>query len=235
MRYVISYLLLTISVIYFILFLFIALIVSYVASPQKYNPWLKGLLRYLFKILRIPVIVENADKINPDKTYLYMANHVSLFDIPLLGGYVPGFTRGIEAARQHRWPLYGWVMSRMGNIPIERNSIHSSVRSIRQTIKNKQTGKSIIILPEGHRTLTGEMKPFKKLPFFLAKQLEVEIIPIGLSGLFHLLAKDSWKLNRGEIKIKFGEPISPKTIKELSTIELRDLVREKIENLIEKP
>lgn len=235
MKSVVSYILLAISVIYFILFLFFALIVSYLISPLRYNPWLKGLLRYLFKILHIPVIIEGADEIDPDKSYLYMANHVSLFDIPLLGGYVPGFTRGIEAARQHRWLLYGWVMSRMGNIPIDRNSIHSSVRSIRQTIKNMQTGKSIIILPEGHRTLTGEMKPFKKLPFFLAKQLEMEIIPIGLSGLFHLLAKDSWILNRGEIKIKFGEPISVENIQKLTAIELRDLVRGKIASLIEYP
>ena len=68
----------------------------------------------MFKIMFVKVDVDGLENIIPNKTYLYMANHVSLFDIPLLGGFIPGYARGVEADRQHAWPLYGWAMSRLG-------------------------------------------------------------------------------------------------------------------------
>ncbi len=122
MKYLISAYLWFVCLIYFLFFLLFALLVSYIFPEKKYNPWIKALLQLFFKLLRTPVKVQGSEKINPDKTYLYMENHVSLFDIPLLGGYLPGYVRGVEAQRQHRWPLYGKVMGRLGNIPIEREN-----------------------------------------------------------------------------------------------------------------
>ena len=77
------------------------------------------------------------------------------FDIPLLGGYIPGCARGVEASRQHAWPLYGWAMRRLGNIPIDRKNVFSSLNSISQTAEVLTEGKSMIILPERHRTVDG--------------------------------------------------------------------------------
>ncbi len=235
MKYLYSVYLSMLGFLYFVFFLIFALIVSYFIPASKYNPWLQKILRFFFKIMRIPVKVEGAENIVPEKTYLYMANHVSLFDIPLIGGFVPGFVRGIEAKRQHRWPLYGWVMGRLGNIPIERDNIHRSISSIRKSEKTLKQGISMIILPEGHRTLDGKLRSFKKLPFFLAKQVESEIVPIGLSGLFHLKAKDSWHIRPTPLIIKFGKIIPVDTIRALAVADLRDLVREEIQKLIEMP
>lgn len=218
---------------YFIFFLIFAIVVSYIFSPQKYNPWLQWLLRFMFKIMFVKVYVDGLENIVPNKTYLYMANHVSLFDIPLLGGYIPGYARGVEADRQHAWPLYGRAMSRLGNIPINRKNIFSSLNSIDKTASIITEGKSMIILPEGHRTMDGELREFKSFPFLLAKKVEVEIIPIGLSGLFTLKNKNSWIINPNKLKIKFGKPIRVETIKEFTTKELRDKVRDEIKSLIE--
>jgi 1-acyl-sn-glycerol-3-phosphate acyltransferase len=96
------------------------------------------------------------------------------------------------------------------------------------TEKTLKKGKSIIILPEGHRTLGGNLGPLKKLPFHLAKQAGVPIIPIGLSGLFQLKHKGSWLIQPRPIKIKIGQPIFPEEFHSLSTEELRDYVRDKI-------
>jgi len=235
MTYLFSAYLWIVGILYFIFFLFFALFVSLFFPAQKYDPWLKTLLRYFFKILWVRVEVEGIEQLESHKMYLYMANHVSLFDIPLLGGYVPGFVRGIEARRQHQWLLYGWVMSRLGNIPIDRENIHGSINTIRQTIKIMQDGISIIILPEGHRTLDGKLRKFKKLPFYLAKQVECEIVPIGLSGLFYLKRKGSWIIHPTILKIKFGDPLPIEKVKSLAVIELRDVVRDKIQGLIERP
>ncbi len=235
MKYLVSAYLWTAGILYFVIFLLFALLVSLFFPAQKYDPWLKAMLRYFFKILRVRVEVEGIEQLKSENIYLFMANHVSLFDIPLLGGYVPGFVRGVEARRQHQWFLYGWVMGRLGNIPIERENIHGSIRTIRQTIKIMENGLSMIILPEGHRTLDGNLRPFNKLPFFLAKQVECEIAPIGLSGLFYLKRKGSWIIHPTTLKIKFGTTLAVDEVQSLSVIELRDVVRDKIQDLIERP
>ncbi len=218
---------------YSVFFLMFSIVVSYLFPSKTYTPWLQRLLRFIFKIMFIKVEVEGLENIEKNKTYLYMANHVSLFDIPLLGGFIPGCVRGVEASRQHAWPLYGWAMQRLGNIPIDRKNIFSSLSSISKTAGIITEGKSMIILPEGHRTIDGKLREFKSFPFLLAQKVEVEIIPIGLSGLYKLKSKNSWKIRPNKIKIKFGKPISVETIKALPPKELRDIVHKEIENLVE--
>jgi 1-acyl-sn-glycerol-3-phosphate acyltransferase len=234
MRYLFSLYLWIVAFLYFVLFLIFALCVSFIFIPSTYDPWLKKFLRNLFRILHIPVLIEGSEKIKNDKTYLFMSNHVSLFDIPLLGGFVPGLVRGVEADRQHRWPLYGWVMGRLGNIPIERENIYGSIKSMSRTERSINDGTSIILLPEGHRTLNGQLNPFKKLPFHFAKKIDKELIPIGLSGLYTLKRKGSWRIKPTPIKLKFGEIISRDEINKMTTVELRDYVKEKIRDLIEE-
>jgi 1-acyl-sn-glycerol-3-phosphate acyltransferase len=104
---------------------------------------------------------------------------------------------------------------------------------MKATAKVIKGGKSIVVLPEGHRTLDGKLRSFKKLPFHLAKQAGVPIIPIGLSGLFRLKKKGSWLIQPGAIEIKFGEPLEPEVISQLSTEELCDKVRSEIETLLD--
>ncbi len=232
MKHILSIYLWIVLFTYSVFFLVFAIIVSYIFPVNKYTPWLQNILKFIFKIMFIKVKVEGLENISTNKTYLYMANHVSLFDIPLLGGFIPGYARGVEADRQHAWPLYGWAMRRLGNIPIDRNNIFSSLSSISQTAGVITEGKSMIILPEGHRTMDGELRQFKSFPFLLAKKVSVEILPIGLSGLYTLKNKNSWLINPNPVKIKFGKPIGVETIQELPTKELRDKVREEIKSLI---
>ena len=235
MKYILSGILWMIGLVYFTFFLVFALIVSFVFPPRIFDPWIKIILRGLFKVLFCRVEAEGAENVDPEKTYIFMSNHVSIFDIPLLGGFIPGLVRGIESNRQHRWPLYGLVMGRLGNIPIERDNIHRSISSFKSAVSSLHDGVSLIILPEGFRTKDGNLLPFKKLPFHLAKQSEMGIIPIGISGLFHFNPRKSKIIQPTKLKISFGEEISAKTVEKMQTIELRDLVREKIQNLIEYP
>jgi len=234
MKYVISIYILFVAGFIFGMILLLTLIFTFILKPETYDPWLKKILRVFFKAIHIRVEVEGSEKINPKSTYLFMSNHVSMFDIPLLGGFIPNFFRGIEADYQHKWPFYGWVMKRYGNITIPRENIYQSITSIRKAEKIIQNGKSIAILPEGHRTLDGKLRNFKKLPFFLARQAGVELVPIGLSGLFQLKRKGSWIVYPTTLKVKFGNPISVEQIEKLSVTELRDLTRGKIQGLIER-
>ena len=235
MKYLIAAYAWVVGGLYFILLCLITIFLTFFLKPKTFDPWLKKSLRFLFKILFIKVQSEGSEKIESNTNYLFMSNHSSLFDIFLLEAYIPTFVRAVEALRQFKWPLYGWAIRRLGNIPIDRKNIHASITSMKKTEKILKEGKSIVILPEGHRTLDGNLSSFKKLPFHVAKQACIPIIPIGLSGLFHLKHKGSWLIRPRPVKIKFGQPIPPDKIQSLSNEELRDFTREKIRDLIESP
>ena len=218
---------------YFLIFAFMAIFLSLFSKPDRFDPLLKFCLKVLLKLIFVKVCVEGREYLSKDKTYLYMSNHQSLFDVPVLEAYIPTFVRGVEAMRQFNWPIYGWLIRRMGNIPIDRNNVHASIRSIKKAAEVIKGGKSIVILPEGTRTLDGKMGSFKKLPFLLAKEGGVPIVPIGLSGLFELKSKDTWIIRPKPISIRFGRPISPEIIDSLSVKELSDLVRSEISALLD--
>jgi 1-acyl-sn-glycerol-3-phosphate acyltransferase len=220
---------------YFVVCLFFILVCTYILPERIYDPWMKKMMRFLFVLTLTKVEAEGLRNVKPGNTYLFMANHVSLFDLFILGGYIPGIVRGVEAHSHHSWPLYGWVSRRLGNIPIERESVHNSMSSFRRTLRLMNNGRSMIILPEGHRTLDGQLKPFKKLPFMLAQQAGTGIIPIGLSGMYHLKRKGNWMISPTKIKISFGQEVTPEQISSLSIGELRDYVQTEIGKLIERP
>lgn len=221
------------SLIFIFFFLIFAIICTFIFPLEKYDPWIKSLMRFMLRIIGIKVSVTGVENINPDKTYLFMANHISIFDIPVLSGYVPQPVRGIEADRQFKWPLYGFAIRRLGNIPINRKNVHSAIKSIGKAIQRLKEKRSIIVLPEGHRTLDGNLKPFKKLPFHLAKRSESAIIPMGLSGLFSLKRKGSWIIKPGPVRINFGKPIPVEMIRSKSVEELRDYTKKAISSLID--
>jgi 1-acyl-sn-glycerol-3-phosphate acyltransferase len=233
-RTLISALLWILGLTYALTFLLIALILSVLFPPRSIDPFLKSLVRGLFRVLFIRVEVYGCEGLDPERTVIYMANHSSLLDTPLVAGFVPGYLRGIEASRQHRWPLYGWVMRRLGNLPIEREDVHSSISTMRRAAEYLRTGGSLMIFPEGHRTSSGQLLPFKKLPFHLAKEVGTPIIPLTICGTFQINNKTSWRISPGTVTMHFGEEIGEEEIGRLTTLELRDLAEARIRSVLEK-
>ncbi len=235
MKYLISIYMWTVGGLY-VGFVMIGLgLLSYIISERKLDPLLKRMLKLLFRLLFIKVRVEGKERLENIKTAIFMCNHVSIFDNLLLGAYIPSYFRGIEADRQFKWFLYGWFVKRLKNIPINRESVHESIQSMRKAAERLKQGTSIAIMPEGHRTRDGKIGTFKKLPFFLAKEADVPIVPIGISGLFHLKPKKGWLIRPTPLKIKFGTSISLSEIRKKTAIELRDYTHDRIKSLIERP
>ncbi len=232
MRNILSAYLWFIGAVYYIGFLVIALLLSFLFPFEKIDPVLKKMLRGFFKVIFIKVQVEGLENIDPDKSYIFMINHISFFDIPLVGGFIPGFIRGIEASRQHKWPLYGWVMRRLGNISVERDNIHSSIKSYSKAETFLKKDKSLIIFPEGGRTSTGELRPFKKLPFHLVKKTQSEIIPVAISGMFAVNNKNSLLIKPGKVFFRFGKVIPADVVNSLDTVGVRDHAKTEIQKLL---
>jgi 1-acyl-sn-glycerol-3-phosphate acyltransferase len=113
-----------------------------------------------------------------------------------------------------------------------RKDIKKALTSLIKVEKALNIGISFLISPEGTRTLTGELGPFKKGPFHLAKNTGTTIVPIGLIGAFEAKKKKDWRLTPGKLITRFGVPIQKDEFENLSVEETRDLVRTRIQQLI---
>ena len=153
-----------------------------------------------------------------------MGNHQSLFDIFAIPAAVPMHFVAVEAASHFSFPIWGWLTRKWGNIPMPRKDLPKAIESIKKARKVIVSGTSIGILPEGTRTLTGEIGEFKKGPFHLALAAQADILPFALCGLFEYNNKLSWTLNPATVYVKFGRPIPYGSFKDSSVEELKDTV-----------
>ncbi len=166
--------------------------------------------------------------------YIYMFNHVSMFDQFMIGAYIPHYITAVAAIEVFKYPIWGFIIRKYGVIPIIRQKIKKAIGSLKLAEDAINKGVSFLISPEGTRTLTGQMGPFKKGPFHLAKNTNATIIPIGLLGGFKAKKKSDWRIFPGILTVKFGQPIKSDTFKNMDIIELQNLVFDKINILIDK-
>ena len=124
--------------------------------------------------------------------------------------------------------------NRMSHLLSINSDKGKAINALNKAEKEINKGISIIIAPEGTRTTTGEIGDFKKGPFHLASNTGATIIPIGLIGAFEAKKKTDWRLKPGVLITRFGKPIHKKEYEGLSINEMRDMVKEKIIELINK-
>ena len=178
-------------------------------------------------------LVKKNEPPDPDgQPYLYLFNHVSMFDQFMIGAYVPHYITAIGATEIFQYPVWGRVVRRYGGIPINREKLKKAIKILTHVELKIKEGISFIIAPEGTRTISGEMGAFKKGPFHVAKNTGITIVPIALIGGLKAKTKTDWRLKPGIIKTIFGEPIHQSEYSTLSVEDLRDLVKRRIEDLI---
>lgn len=186
-------------------------------------------------IMGIRLSVSGREHIDPTRTYLIMGNHQSLFDLFVIPAAIPLTYVAVEAAYHFSIPLWGSLVKRWGCIPIHRRNLEKAKASLEIARQRLREGSSIIILPEGHRTLTGEMGPFKKGPFHLARQAGADILPFAIRGLFDYNSKGAFQLNPGPVRVAIGPAIPSAVCAGMPVDALRDHVRSVITDLAEDP
>ena len=235
MKYIVSAYLWFISVSLLIIFLVWFLIVSVLFPRDTYMKWVRRFMRFYFKVLFIKVKVTGTENIDPNKTYVLMSNHVSMYDIPLILGFIPGEFYGIQAASHFKVPIFGHVLRAYGNIPIDRSNARASYRTIQGAVEHLKGGQNIMILPEGTRSRKPVMGSFKKLPFVMAKRAEVNILPFAFSGLWRINNKTSGLIRPGTVHMHFGEAISSEMVRDTKEEDMMKLTRERIQSYITEP
>jgi len=169
----------------------------------------KNAIRLGPKILGIRIEVTGVDVVEEDKSYIFMSNHLSFLDGPLLYLIIPQPIRVILKKEIFRIPIIGLGMKQVGFVPVDRKSIRGGKKSIDHAIRlMKEKGYSFLIFPEGTRSRTGKLQEFRRGGFFLALTSQSAIVPISIQGTYKLMPKGSFFVKRGKIKVSFHQPVS---------------------------
>jgi 1-acyl-sn-glycerol-3-phosphate acyltransferase len=141
---------------------------------------------------------------------IVMSNHASILDIPAMMGAIPGSMRMVMKAELTKMPLWGPALVKSGFIPVNRGEKERAAAQLDRARHALEKGIHIWIAPEGTRSRSGELLPFKKGGFHLAKKLNVPIVPAWVDGAADIVPADAYHaLHDGTITVKFGKKILP--------------------------
>ncbi len=161
------------------------------------------------KILGIRLDASGIERIDKRVPYVFMANHLSLIDGPLLFMLIPQFVRVLLKKEAFRIPVIGQAMRQVGFVSVDRKSLKGGKKSIdRATRMIKEKGISFLIFPEGTRSRDGKLQPFKRGGLFLAVNSQVPIFPVSIKGSYALLPKGSFFAKKGKVDVIFHPPVS---------------------------
>jgi 1-acyl-sn-glycerol-3-phosphate acyltransferase len=183
--------------------------------------WSKGLLR----AAGTPVQVSGLDLIPKEGPVIYASNHTSMFDIWALAATLPGSTRFVAKEELGRIPVLGLAMRRAGHIMIDRFNRARAHEAYEQAAATIRSGINPIVFPEGTRSLTGELLPFKTAPFALAITAQAPVVPVYVHGTYKIMPKGTFKLRPRPIHIEIGAPIPTVGLSLDDRTALRDRVR----------
>jgi 1-acyl-sn-glycerol-3-phosphate acyltransferase len=168
--------------------------------------------RTMLFVSGVRVDLKGLEKIDPGKAYVFAANHQSQFDIFTLLGHLTVQFRWLAKKELFRLPFLGLAMKAAGYIPIDRRNRKEAFKSIDLAAERVRKGTSIVIFPEGTRSLDGSLKSFKKGGFFLAIASGRPIVPVSISGTFSILPKKGFRIHPQTVRVHIGDPIPTETV-----------------------
>jgi 1-acyl-sn-glycerol-3-phosphate acyltransferase len=163
--------------------------------------------RQLLWIAGVRVSVKGLEHLTPHGSYIFMANHQSNFDIPVLLGHLPAQFRWLAKIELFKIPIFGSAMKGCGYISIDRSDRRRAFASLARAAKIIRNGTSVMIFPEGTRSSDGQIKGFKKGGFVLSVDAGAPIIPILLDGTFGIMPKGSLTIRRRPVVMTICPPI----------------------------
>jgi 1-acyl-sn-glycerol-3-phosphate acyltransferase len=161
---------------------------------------------------------------------IFMSNHESQLDPPILVAALPLPAVYIGKKELQYLPFVGWAGWAAGVIFINRGDRERAIQSIHAAADQIRGGKNVVIFPEGTRSSTGGMLPFKKGAFALAMDAGVPIVPMATVGGFHVLPSGSRRIRPGRFALLVGEPVQPSDFADRDA--LMSAVRSRIEVLV---
>jgi 1-acyl-sn-glycerol-3-phosphate acyltransferase len=190
----------------------------------------RGWARTLLALAGVSVRVLHAERLEPGRSFVIVANHESFCDILVLLANLPMQVRFLAKRSVFRVPVLGWSIAAAGFIPVDREDRTRGSETVEAALDQLSGGRSVVVFPEETRTSTGDLLPFKRGAAHLALRSGLPILPIALAGTFQVLKRESLLITPGPVAMSVGNPIevsgrSPRE-REAVTRAARDEIRE---------
>ena len=193
-------------------------------DPRKNDLPQRLFFRNILRLAGARFEVHRAAGFDPQRTSLFICNHVNLFDPFVIYSAVPQFLRGFELESHFKIPVYGWMMGRFGNVPVPDTPSREGLEMMRSRAKAAlDSGISLVAFAEGSRTRDGHVQEFKKGIFGLAQKFGIPIVPVSMVGSYQFFQTGNWMLYPRKIEVYIHEPIETSNIgrSEVDTLRLR--------------
>ncbi|MFI5251489.1 MAG: lysophospholipid acyltransferase family protein [Bacteroidota bacterium] len=187
--------------------------------------------RTILAVCGVKVVVQGLEHLDHTKSYIYVSNHASMFDIPAVIAGIPDEIRIMFKKELGRIPLWGWGL-KLSKIYIEvdRGKGHDAIRSLDDAAEKMRGGSSVLLFAEGTRTTDGKLQPFKRGAFYLAIRSGFQVVPLTINGSYGILQKHSIKIKPGTITLILDKPIDPP---QADGKEAESQLREEVQRIIQ--
>ncbi len=154
------------------------------------------------------ITIVGRERIQPGQHYIFMSNHVSNLDPPILIPLIPGRTSVLVKKELFRLPLLGTAMKLAELVPVDRSNREAAIASIREATEVMGRGLHMTVFPEGTRSSDGTLRAMKKGPFYLAEESGVPVVPVTLAGTYEMWPKHRFAIQPGRVTLTFHPPIT---------------------------
>ena len=208
----------------------------YDPGKRRQAAFARGWARVLLWVSGVHVEVEGLEKISPDGSYVFVSNHLSYMDTPVVLAHIPVHFRFLAKRGLFQIPFLGWHLTRAGHIRVPREDARAAVKTMTIAAQLiREAGISLIIFPEGGRSRTGELGAFKEGAAFIAVRAGVPLIPMCLKGTREVLPFGSGNIRSGTVKMRIGDPISTQGVSDRDRARITAELRARIVELLETP
>jgi 1-acyl-sn-glycerol-3-phosphate acyltransferase len=163
----------------------------------------------LLKCAGVKVNIVGMEHLYPMQRRIYVVNHTSYFDIPIILASIPDSVRIMYRKNLERIPFMGWSLAASPFIGIQREKARDAMKGIEEAAKSVSIGESVVIFAEGTRSKDGRLGPFKRGAFMLASRSGKQLIPIAITGAQNIMLKDRWRFYPGTVSVTILSPIEP--------------------------
>lgn len=181
----------------------------------------------------VRVRLHRSENIDYDHARIYVSNHASQYDIVALCRVMPITLFYFVKKELKSVPFAGWYIYALGHIFVDRKNKESAKQSIREAANKVKNGKNVISFAEGTRTKTGELQVFRRGPFIIAKEGDIDIVPVAIQGSYHVLPSGSFTPRAGVINIYIGSAISADEYRNMTVEELASHTRQRVQDMLD--
>ena len=203
-------------------------------DPRKNDAPQRWFFRNILRLAGARFRVVQAPGFDPERTSIFICNHINIFDPFVIYSAISQFVRGWELESHFKIPAYGWMMGKFGNIPVPENtSPEAFKRLLRRTKGALDDGVSVIVFPEGSRTRDGSVGPFREGIFRMLPHLQYPVVPMSIVGAYEWHRTGDWKLYPATVTVHLHDTIETKGLTKKDAVALRERVQAAVAGPVE--